>query len=48
VYCAFNRGFAQRHPGWQGALQRAVASGRIEAAIAAYTGAPRAAAGPGR
>jgi polar amino acid transport system substrate-binding protein len=45
VYCAFNRGFAQRHPRWQGALQRAVASGRIEAAIARYTGAPRVARG---
>jgi polar amino acid transport system substrate-binding protein len=38
VHCAFNRGFAQRHRRWQGLLMGAVAAGRIERAIAGYTG----------
>jgi polar amino acid transport system substrate-binding protein len=42
VYCAFNRTFAQKHPRWQGLLVAAVASGRVEAAIARYTGIRRA------
>jgi polar amino acid transport system substrate-binding protein len=41
VYCAFNRVFAQRHPRWQGLLADAVANGRVESAIARYTGTQR-------
>jgi polar amino acid transport system substrate-binding protein len=38
VYCAFGAAFAQREPRWHARLQALVDSGRVEAAIAAYTG----------
>jgi ABC-type amino acid transport substrate-binding protein len=41
VYCAFSHDFAARAPRWEALLQAQVDDGRIDAAIAAYTGGRR-------
>jgi polar amino acid transport system substrate-binding protein len=41
VYCAFSDAFVARAPRWHALLQAEVDAGRIEKAIAAYTGMPR-------
>ena len=46
VYCAFSPAFAKRSPHWHALLQAQVDAGQVEAAIAQYTGGPRAGAGP--
>jgi polar amino acid transport system substrate-binding protein len=44
VYCAFSPAFAAREPRWEALLRAEVDAGRIDAAIAAYTGGRRSSA----